>query len=80
MPSEFLCEMVMAMHDLIERSKIVDWDRNIEVERRVRMEIEDYLFDVVKKDYGIPLETDEIDAVVTMIWNLAVENKDSSGF
>ena len=70
--------MVMAIHDFIEGSKIVDWDRNIEVERKVRMEIEDYLFDVIKKDYGIQLNTDEIDAVVTMVWNLAVENKDSS--
>lgn len=75
---DLLCKMVEAMHDLIERSKIVDWDRNIEVERKVRMEIEDYLFDVIKKDYGIQLNTDEIDAVVTMVWNLAVENKDSS--
>ena len=76
--SELLCKMVMAIHDFIEGSKIVDWDRNIEVERKVRMEIEDYLFDVIKKDYGIQLNTDEIDAVVTMVWNLAVENKDSS--
>jgi len=76
--SDLLCKMVMAIHDLIEGSKIVDWDRNIEVERKVRMEIEDYLFDVIKKDYGIQLNTDEIDAVVTMVWNLAVENKDSS--
>ncbi|MFH1946104.1 MAG: hypothetical protein ABIK95_10830, partial [Acidobacteriota bacterium] len=75
-PSDLLCDMVKAMFDLIEKRKIVDWDRNIEVERRVRMEIEDYLFDVVKDEYGIPLETDEIEAVVTLVWNLAVENKD----
>jgi len=75
-PCDRLCDMVKAMFDLIEKRKIVDWDRNIEVERRVRMEIEDYLFDVVKDEYGIPLETDEIEAVVTLVWNLAVENKD----
>ncbi len=77
-PSDLLCEMVKAMHDLIEKRKIVDWDHNIEVERRVRIEIEDYLFDVVKKEYGIPLEAGEIDAVVTLVWNLAVENKERS--
>ena len=76
MPSDILCEMVKSMHDLIEKRKIVDWDRNIEVERRVRVEIEDYLFDVVKKDYGIPLGAGEIDAVVTLVWNLAVENRE----
>jgi len=77
-PSDLLCEMVKAMYDLIKRSKIVDWDHNIEVERRVRIEIEDYLFDVVKKEYGIPLGAGEIDAIVTLVWNLAVENKDRS--
>ncbi len=74
-PPDLLCDMVKAMYDLVERRKIVDWDRNIEVERRVRVEIEDYLFDVVKKEYGIPLGADEIDAVVTLVWNLAVKNR-----
>ena len=68
--------MVKAMYDLVEKRKIIDWDRNIEVERRVRVEIEDYLFDVVKKDYGIPLGAGEIDDVVTLVWNLAVENRE----
>jgi hypothetical protein len=54
----------------------VDWDSDIEVERRVRTEIEDYLFDTVKNKYGAPLTFDEIDAILSMIWDLAVQNKD----
>lgn len=71
-----VCQMVKAMCELVERHKIVDWDRNIEVERQVRMAIEDYLFDVGKKKFGIPLETEEIEGIITMVWDLAVENKD----
>ncbi|MCP4601556.1 MAG: type I restriction endonuclease subunit R [Proteobacteria bacterium] len=71
-----LCEMVKTMYDLIEQHKIVDWHRNIEVERQVREEIEDYLFDVAKEKYDIPLATDEIDAVITLVWDLAVENRE----
>jgi len=75
-PPDQLCEMVKAMYDLIDRHKIVDWHRNIEVERQVRIELEDYLFDVAKEEYGVPLATEEIDDVITLVWNLAVENRE----
>ncbi len=74
-PADQLCEMVKAIYELIDRHKIVDWHRNIEVERQVRIELEDYLFDVAKAKYGVPAATDEIDAVITLVWNLAVENR-----
>ncbi|MCK4935893.1 MAG: type I restriction endonuclease subunit R, partial [Elusimicrobiales bacterium] len=74
--SDKLCKMVKAMHDLIGQHKIIDWHRNIEVERRVRIELEDYLFDIAKAQFGIPLDTEEIDNLVSSFWNLAVENKE----
>ncbi len=43
------------------------------------MEIEDYLFDTVKTTYGAPLTMEEIDALLSMIWDLAVQNKDEAG-
>mgnify|MGYP006301341565 FL=1 len=70
-----LSEIVKAVHKLIEDNKIIDWHRNIEVERKVRMEIEDYLFDTVKEEFGIPLTVEEIEKVVADAWNLAVENR-----
>ena len=74
-PPERLCDIVKAVYDLIDQHKIVDWHRNIEVERRVRMEVEDYLFDVAREQFGVPLSTEEIDSVITLVWNLAVENR-----
>jgi len=72
---EQLCTIVQTIYGFIEKNKIIDWDTNVEVERRVRMEIEDYLFDTVKTVYGAPLTLDEIDALLSMIWDLAVKNK-----
>lgn len=72
---EQLCTIVQTIYGFIEKNKIIDWDTNVEVERRVRTEIEDYLFDTVKTVYGAPLTMDEIDALLSMIWDLAVKNK-----
>ena len=74
--SDQLCAMVKVMYDLIDKHKIVDWHRNIEVERQVRMEMEDYLFDVAKEEFSVHLTIDEIDSVITQFWNLAVENRE----
>ena len=71
-----LSEMVHAIMERIERNKIIDFDVNIEVERKIREEVEDYLFDVVKDEYGYPLTLDEIDATLDLIWDLAKKNKD----
>lgn len=73
---EQLCEISMSLCNCVDRSKIVDWERNVEVERQVRMEMEDYLFDVVKGDYGILLSVEELDEIVTQFWNLAIENRE----
>lgn len=75
-PEERLCEMTRAMASLIDTHKIVDWWRNIEVERQVRTELEDYLFDVVKEQIGVPLSAGEIERLTSVVWELAVENRE----
>ena len=77
--TEQLCEIVETIYQLIGKHKIVDWDTDVEVERHVRMEVEDYLFDTVKTAYNVPLTLEEIDALLSMIWDLAVKNKDDVG-
>ena len=73
---ERLCEMVKAMCEQVNQHKIIDWHRNIEVEHRVRIELEDYLFDVVKAEHGVPLDAQEIDEIISLVWVLAVENRE----
>ncbi len=74
---EQVSAVVENVYSLINKHKIVDWDTNIEVERRVRMEIEDYFFDTVKNKFGVPLSLAEIDSMLSLIWDLAVQNKDN---
>jgi len=74
-PPNRLCSLVTAIVDLVAEQMIVDWHSNIDVERQVRASLEDYLFDVVKGDYGIPLSVNEIENMITLVWTLAVENR-----
>lgn len=73
---ERLCELVKAMVDLVDSKKIVDWHRNIEIERQVRMDLEDFLFDIAKGEWSIPLPAEEIDQIISKVWDLAVENRE----
>ncbi len=74
-PSDKLCLIVASLCDIVEINKIVDWDSNIEVKRRVSLEMEDYLFDVVKDEYNIALGIEKIDSIISKFWDLAVENR-----
>jgi len=69
-----LAAMTKAMATIIEKHKIVDWHQNVEVERQVRNELEDYIFDVLKEEYGATLSIDEIDELISMVWKLAIGN------
>ena len=73
---EQLCASVKAMVDIVDSNKIVDWHRNVEVRRRVRNELEDFLFDVVRDEYEIRMSIESIDKVISLVWELAVDNKD----
>ena len=63
------------LHKMINDKKIVDWYSNIEVEREVRNDLEDYLFDVVRDEYNIPFKVEDIDRIVSDAWNLEIKNK-----
>ena len=70
-----LCATVQTMIGIIEDNKIIDWHKNVEVKRRVRNQLEDYLFDAVETQFGIALPAMEVDRVVAMVWDLAVQNR-----
>lgn len=76
--NEHLTSMTEAMVAIVDSHKIIDWFKNVEVERRVRIELEDFLFDVVQDEYGAAMSIEEIDGIISLIWDLAVENKDEA--
>jgi len=71
-----LCTITEEVTNIIEQHKIVDWHNNVEVQRRIRMELEDYLFDVVQEEYNASIDTNQIDRIISLMWDLAVENRD----
>jgi len=73
---EQLSAMTEAMVAVVESHKIVDWHKNIEVERRIRVELEDYIFDVVQDEYSASISIDEVDKIISLIWELAVKNRE----
>ncbi|MBN2686247.1 MAG: type I restriction endonuclease subunit R [Pontiellaceae bacterium] len=74
-----LTAITEAMVGVLDSHKIIDWHKNVEVQRRVRIELEDYLFDVVQDGFGVLMTIDEVDKLISLIWDLAVENKDETG-
>lgn len=53
----------MDIERIIEGLKIVDWKRNLDVEKQMRNEIEDYLI-ALSEEIGIELTFDEIDVIL----------------
>ena len=48
---------------IIESRRIVNWANNVDVQNRMRQELEDYLFEL-KERSGIPLAFDDIDTIL----------------
>lgn len=71
---EQILQIVQHIGAVIQKEKIVDWKTSIEVKRAVRDQLEDFLFDVVKKEMGIPLSIEFIENFINNIWNLATKN------
>lgn len=71
---EQILQIVQHIGAVIQKEKIVDWKTSIEVKRAVRDQLEDFLFDVVKKEMGIPLSIEFIENFINNIWNLATRN------
>jgi type I restriction enzyme, R subunit len=56
-------EVTVAIDDVIERRRVVNWTENADVQNRMRMEIEDALFELGSK-HDITLTLDDIDNVM----------------
>ena len=58
--------------DIIKRNKIVDFEYNIDIRRKILILVEDYLFD----DVDVKLTGNQIQVIAEKCWDLAIENKD----
>jgi len=70
---EDFAEIVEHIVKIIKDHKIVDFETNIDVRRRVMIEIEDFLLD----DINVVISPTKVEVIAQKCWTLAVENKDS---
>ncbi len=62
----------MEIHNIIEKNKIVNWERNRDVRKKMEQEIDDYLFDL-KESESINLNLNIIDKLIEDILQTAIK-------
>ena len=56
---------------IIEQHRIVDWVGNLDVQKAMINNLDDYLFDVVKRRHGVPLKPAIMDDLIDRIMQIA---------
>jgi len=60
--------------NILKQESIIDWQMNIENKRVMINIIDDYLYDVVKKEKGTELSSKDIKQIIDVIMDLAQNN------
>lgn len=68
--------IVLGMFLILKNEAIIDWHKNIDVKRKMRNSIDDYLYDVVKVEKGINLDADHIKLIIEETMRLAENNSE----
>ncbi len=66
--------IVMDIFGIVKKEAIVDWYKNIDVKRRIMNTVDDYLYDVVKKEKNIDLSDEDMKTIITDVLTLAEHN------
>ncbi|MCG3208349.1 MAG: hypothetical protein FOGNACKC_01952 [Anaerolineae bacterium] len=72
--TEITTDAAIRVEELIEARKVTDWSRNLDVQRRMQADIEDYLFSL-KGRYGIPLTLADIEQMSGSLVELAKQRE-----
>ena len=74
-PTQLGAEMAIHIEDVIERQKIRDWTHNIDVQRRMKNDIEEYLFRI-EDDHDLAFSGDELDMLLDQLIHTAKQRND----
>ncbi len=64
-------EIGIRLDDIINANKIVDWDRKVDIQNRMKQTMEDYLYDL--RNEGIELPFDTIDSIIETVMEVALK-------
>ncbi|MFO1207281.1 MAG: DEAD/DEAH box helicase family protein [Burkholderiales bacterium] len=56
---------------IVERNRVVGFWDNLDAQRRTMNDLDDYLYDVIRGECGIPLATEEMDEIINRSMQLA---------
>ncbi len=68
--SELAAELAVEMHGIVEKQAIVNWTANLDVQNRMKTEIEDLLFNIQERT-GFELSFEEIDSILDRCISIA---------
>ena len=71
--NEFVA-IVLDIFKIVKEETIVDWYKNIDVKRRIMNTIDDYLYDVVKKEKNVDLSDEDMRSIINSVLTLAENN------
>lgn len=71
---EIYISIVIDIFSIVKQEAIVDWYKNIDVKRKMRNSIDDYLYDTVKGEKGINIDSDLIKNIIDETIRLAENN------
>ncbi len=60
----------LAIDDVVQKHRIVHWTRNIDVQNRMKLAIEDYLFELMERE-NLELSFKEIDRILESVLDIA---------
>lgn len=67
-------QIISDVYDILKKESIVDWYKNTEVKRIMSNKIDDYFYDIVKKENGIGLSSKETQNIINKTMQLAENN------
>jgi type I restriction enzyme R subunit len=68
--------VVLDIYSIIKNEAIVDWYKNMDVKRKMKNSVDDYLYDVVKGKKGINIDSTHIKVIIDNVMQLAENNFD----
>ena len=64
-------EAAERLFEIIQRHCVVNWTQREDIQKDMRNDIDDFLFDVVRDEMGLPLTVEEIDRIVDRVLAIA---------
>ena len=66
-----ICELALAVQDALAQERIVDFWHNEQAQNKVKGRIDDFFYDVLKAEHDIDISTEQMDAVIERVMQIA---------